>query len=50
MKKELVKPIRLTESTKVLLYLGEGCNVGNGCGDIGADCYVGNGCGAGNSW
>lgn len=48
MKRELKKPVYEDDNTKVLLYIGEGCQVGNGCGDSGDNCYVGDDCGFGN--
>lgn len=47
MKIELVKPQRQTETDKVLLYIGEGCAVGNDCSSTGTDCTVGITCEAG---
>ena len=43
MKKELKKPIYEDDNTKVLLYIGEGCNFGDDC-TIGDNCYGGDDC------
>lgn len=47
MKKKLVKRKKKYDTNKVVLYLGEGCQVGDGCGTIGGGCFVGKDCGAG---
>lgn len=49
MKKELRKPVYDNENVKVVLYIGEGCQVGNDCGDSGDNCYVGQDCGVGTN-
>ena len=49
MKKTLKKPTLLNENTKVSLYIGEGCEVGNDCGDSGDECFVGGDCGVGTN-
>ena len=49
MKKTLKKTILSNENVKVLLYIGEGCQVGNDCGYTGDECYVGGDCGVGTN-
>lgn len=48
MKKILVKPERQNNTDKVVLYVGEGCAVGNGCSGSGVSCSVGGNCASGN--
>lgn len=49
MKRELKKPVYEEKDVKVLLYIGEGCEVGNSCGESGDSCYVGADCGVGTN-
>lgn len=48
MKKELKKPVYEDDNTKVSLYIGEGCQVGDDCGDSGNNCFAGGDCAVGN--
>lgn len=49
MKKTLTKPFVNEDSILVLLYVGEGCNVGDDCGNSGENCFVGGDCGVGTN-
>lgn len=48
MKKVLKKEVVTSDNVKVLLYIGEGCQVGGDCGDSGDNCFVGGDCGVGD--
>jgi hypothetical protein len=48
-KKSLVKPEKLSSIDKVSLYAGEGCEIGNNCGETGDSCFVGDDCGYGTN-
>lgn len=47
--RELIKPVNDTSAEKVVLYVGEGCQVGDNCGDSGDNCFVGDNCGVGTN-
>ena len=49
MKKTLKKTNLSNETAKVLLYIGEGCQVGDDCADSGDNCFVGGDCGVGTN-